>query len=222
MRKIRKVAAGEPNDFFIFSNESMLTEINKITDPIKLIALAISLIALIAAGVGIMNIKSETGSVTNANTNLVVVEPLVRKYWNIAGNFYFFGQLATPIITGKEKEADTKVTQFGVAIDMPAGPSELLIVADNTAVPAFVASDLLSQAEHGADSQVILVSTSQQIIDTVSVEIKKQITVLPRFEIAQKAIEKTTEFFQSAGMKTKLSENTENFQDTASFIVISL
>jgi len=70
----------------------------------------------VGAGVGIMNIKSETGSTTNANTNLVVVEPLVRKYWNIAGNFYFFGQLATPIITGKEKEADTKVTQFGVAM----------------------------------------------------------------------------------------------------------
>ncbi|HWS59590.1 MAG TPA: histidinol dehydrogenase, partial [Flavobacterium sp.] len=52
-------------------------------------------------------------------------------------------------------------TQFGVAIDMPAGPSELLIVADDTAVPAFVASDLLSQAEHGTDSQVILVSTSK-------------------------------------------------------------
>jgi putative ABC transport system permease protein len=56
MRTIRKVAAGEPNDFYIFSNESMISEINKITDPIKIIALAISLIALIAAGVGIMNI----------------------------------------------------------------------------------------------------------------------------------------------------------------------
>lgn len=70
----------------------------------------------VGAGVGIMNIKSETGSVTNANTNLVVIEPLVRKYWNVAGNFYFFGQIATPIITGKEKEADTKVSQFGVAV----------------------------------------------------------------------------------------------------------
>lgn len=70
----------------------------------------------VGAGVGIMNIKSETGSVTNANTNLMVIEPLVRKYWNIAGNFYFFGQLASPFITGKEKEADTKVTQFGLAM----------------------------------------------------------------------------------------------------------
>lgn len=69
----------------------------------------------VGAGVGIMNIKSETGSATNANTNLLVVEPLVRKYWNIAGSFYFFGQLAAPVITGKEKEADTKVSQFGLA-----------------------------------------------------------------------------------------------------------
>ncbi len=70
----------------------------------------------VGAGLGIMNIKSETGSTTNANTNLVVIEPLARKYWNIAGNLYFFGQLATPIITGKEKESDMKVTQYGVAV----------------------------------------------------------------------------------------------------------
>lgn len=70
----------------------------------------------VGAGIGMMNIKSETGSVTNANTNLIVVEPLIRKYWNVAGNFYFFGQLASPIITGKEKEADTKVSQFGLAV----------------------------------------------------------------------------------------------------------
>ena len=79
-------------------------------------------------------------------------------------------------------------TQFGVAIDMPAGPSELLIVADDTAIPAFVASDLLSQAEHGADSQVILVSTSKQLIDAVEEEIQTQIVALPRMVIAQKAI----------------------------------
>ncbi|QZK90407.1 histidinol dehydrogenase [Flavobacterium sp. CHNK8] len=79
-------------------------------------------------------------------------------------------------------------TQFGVAIDMPAGPSELLIVADDSAVPAFVASDLLSQAEHGADSQVILVSTSKKLIDAVEDEIQLQIEQLPRKEIAEKAI----------------------------------
>ena len=80
-------------------------------------------------------------------------------------------------------------TQFGVAIDMPAGPSELLIVADDSAIPSFVASDLLSQAEHGTDSQVVLVSTSKKLIDEVEIEIKKQIKVLPRKAIAQKAIE---------------------------------
>ena len=79
-------------------------------------------------------------------------------------------------------------TQFGVAIDMPAGPSELLIVADDSAVPAFVASDLLSQAEHGADSQVILVSTSKKLIDAVENEIQTQIDLLPRKSIAEKAI----------------------------------
>ena len=79
-------------------------------------------------------------------------------------------------------------TQFGVAIDMPAGPSELLIVADDSAVPAFVASDLLSQAEHGTDSQVILVSTSKTLIDEVEAAIQKQLEVLPRKAIAEKAI----------------------------------
>jgi histidinol dehydrogenase len=79
-------------------------------------------------------------------------------------------------------------TQFGVAIDMPAGPSELLVVADDSAVPAFVASDLLSQAEHGTDSQVILVSTSKKIIDAVEQEVQTQLAVLPRKAIAEKAI----------------------------------
>lgn len=79
-------------------------------------------------------------------------------------------------------------TQFGTAIDMPAGPSELLIYADDSAIPAFVASDLLSQAEHGTESQVILVSNSQKLIDVVEKEIDNQIQVLPRKEIAQKAI----------------------------------
>jgi histidinol dehydrogenase len=79
-------------------------------------------------------------------------------------------------------------TQFGVAIDMPAGPSELMVVADHTAIPAFVASDLLSQAEHGTDSQVILVATSKALIDAVEKEIQSQIEVLPRKEIAEKAI----------------------------------
>jgi histidinol dehydrogenase len=79
-------------------------------------------------------------------------------------------------------------TKYGVAIDMPAGPSELLVVADDSAVPAYVASDLLSQAEHGTDSQVILVSTSETLIQSVTSEIEKQLQELPRVEIASKAI----------------------------------
>ena len=71
-------------------------------------------------------------------------------------------------------------TKYGVAIDMPAGPSELLVVADDSANASYVASDLLSLAEHGADSQVILVSTSKKMIDKVSIEIQKQLLELPR------------------------------------------
>ncbi|TPN88791.1 histidinol dehydrogenase [Aquimarina algicola] len=79
-------------------------------------------------------------------------------------------------------------TKFGVAIDMPAGPSELLVVADDSANAAFVASDLLSQAEHGKDSQVILVSTSKDLIDKVETEIDIQLAELPRKDIATIAI----------------------------------
>ena len=79
-------------------------------------------------------------------------------------------------------------TKYGVAIDMPAGPSELLVLADDTANAAFVASDLLSQAEHGIDSQVILVSTSKKMISAVEIEVEKQLAVLPRVEIATQAI----------------------------------
>lgn len=79
-------------------------------------------------------------------------------------------------------------TKYNVSIDMPAGPSELLVMADDTANAAFVASDLLSQAEHGADSQVILVTTSDSLIKDVQHEIEQQVKVLPRKEIALKAI----------------------------------
>ena len=76
-----------------------------------------------------------------------------------------------------------------VAIDMPAGPSEVLVLADDKAVPSFVASDLLSQAEHGADSQTILVCSNSSIADAVAYELDKQLQQLPRKEIAQKALE---------------------------------
>ncbi|GAA4773381.1 MULTISPECIES: histidinol dehydrogenase [Flavobacterium] len=80
-------------------------------------------------------------------------------------------------------------TQYGVAIDMPAGPSELLVFADESANPRFVASDLLSQAEHGTDSQVIFATTSKSFLKLVENELKSQLTVLTRKEIAEKAIE---------------------------------
>jgi len=75
------------------------------------------------------------------------------------------------------------------AIDMPAGPSEVLVIADNTAKPAYVAADLLAQAEHGIDSQSILVCTSQNIADKTLAEVEKQLAVLPRAEIAKQAID---------------------------------
>lgn len=86
-------------------------------------------------------------------------------------------------------KAKEMVQLSGVAIDMPAGPSEVLVIADESAVPEFVAADLLSQAEHGPDSQVMLVSNSNEMIQKVQAEITKQLPALPRFEIAQKAIE---------------------------------
>jgi len=79
-------------------------------------------------------------------------------------------------------------TKYGISIDMPAGPSELLVMADESAEPAFVASDLLSQAEHGTDSQVILVSTSKKVLEAVEKEVEVQLEQLPRKKIARKAI----------------------------------
>ena len=74
------------------------------------------------------------------------------------------------------------------AIDMPAGPSEVLVIADDTANPTFIAADLLAQAEHGIDSQVVLVSTSGEMVENVKKEMEKQLPLLPRCEIAAKAI----------------------------------
>ena len=78
--------------------------------------------------------------------------------------------------------------QDGPAIDMPAGPSEVLVIADAGANPIFVASDLLSQAEHGSDSQVILLSESAELIASVAIEVQKQLATLPREAIAEKAL----------------------------------
>ena len=84
--------------------------------------------------------------------------------------------------------AKQKATQYLTAIDMPAGPSELLVVADKTANPAYVAADLLSQAEHGKDSQVIFVTTDKVMIELVRAEIERQLPLLPRKEIAASAL----------------------------------
>ncbi len=79
-------------------------------------------------------------------------------------------------------------TKYGVAIDMPAGPSELLVVADDMANAAYVASDLLSQAEHGKDSQVVLISTSERLVEAVLKSVDEQLQRLPRKAIAQDAM----------------------------------
>lgn len=84
--------------------------------------------------------------------------------------------------------AKQTATKYGVAIDMPAGPSEVLVYADETAIPAFVAADLLSQAEHGVDSQVILVTDSEKFAQRVIKEIDSQLDVLPRKDLAKKAL----------------------------------
>lgn len=80
------------------------------------------------------------------------------------------------------------VNKEGVAIDMPAGPSEVAVLADQTANPAFVASDLLSQAEHGRDSQVLLVTTEKKLIEKVEKELTKQLKDLPRREMAEQTL----------------------------------
>ncbi len=85
--------------------------------------------------------------------------------------------------------AKQQVSLHDVAIDMPAGPSEVCVIADDTANIEFIAADLLSQAEHGADSQVILITTSERVMDQIQPEIERQLAALPRKEIASKALD---------------------------------
>lgn len=94
---------------------------------------------------------------------------------------------------GNQYVTAAKMAAFseGVAIDMPAGPSEVMVVADDSAIPSFVAADLLSQAEHGEDSQVILVSIAGAKLTEIEEELQEQLQSLPRKEIAQKALEKS-------------------------------
>jgi histidinol dehydrogenase len=85
-------------------------------------------------------------------------------------------------------KAKEMVRLMGTDIDMPAGPSEVLVIADQHADPAFVAADLLSQAEHGADSQVVLVTDSFSFVRSVEEETEKQLYLLPRKDLASKAL----------------------------------
>lgn len=84
--------------------------------------------------------------------------------------------------------AKQQINKEGTAIDMPAGPSEVAVIADDSCIPSFVAADLLSQAEHGPDSQVILVSNDEKIIEQVYKEVENQLNQLPRAELANKAL----------------------------------
>lgn len=81
------------------------------------------------------------------------------------------------------------LSKEGIAIDMPAGPSEVAVMADDSAIPSFIASDLLSQAEHGADSQVLLVTTSKKMVSSVNLAVSGQLNRLPRKDLAAQAIE---------------------------------
>ena len=85
--------------------------------------------------------------------------------------------------------AKQQVSMQGVAIDMPAGPSEVAVLADSTSRPDFVAADLLSQAEHGADSQVVLITTSRPLLQAVQAEVRRQLAILPRRELAARSLE---------------------------------
>jgi len=97
--------------------------------------------------------------------------------------FKIFGPGNQFVVAGKDF-----AQSFGVAIDMPAGPSEVLVIADENAVPDFCAADLLSQAEHGSDSQVIFITTDLKVLNETIDEVKKQIKELPRNEFAQQSL----------------------------------
>ncbi|MCR9173234.1 MAG: histidinol dehydrogenase [bacterium] len=117
----------------------------------------------------------------------------------------------------------------GVGIDMPAGPSELLIIADASANPEFIAADLLSQAEHGADSQVVLVSDNAEIIERTNDALRKQLELLPRKEVAEKALSNSLSIlmndmstcmdFSNAYAPEHLIINTDNAQELGDKVI---
>ena len=125
--------------------------------------------------------------------------------------------------------AKQQVSIHDVGIDMPAGPSEVCVIADDTANAEFVAADLLSQAEHGVDSQVFLITTSNKFIDEVQKELSRQLDRLPRKEIAQRALENSLLVLVSdmrdaidlsnTYAPEHLVIQTENYEDVASKVV---
>ena len=125
--------------------------------------------------------------------------------------------------------AKQQVSIHDVGIDMPAGPSEVCVIADDTANAEFVAADLLSQAEHGADSQVFLITTSNQFIDEVQKELGKQLEALPRKEIAQKALENSmlvlvSDIHEAIDLSNTYAPEhlviqTEDYEDVASKVI---
>ena len=125
--------------------------------------------------------------------------------------------------------AKQQVSIHDVGIDMPAGPSEVCVIADDTANAEFVAADLLSQAEHGVDSQVFLITTSNKFIDEVQKELGKQLETLPRKEIAQKALENSmivlvTDMHEAIELSNTYAPEhlviqTENYEDVAAKVV---
>jgi len=125
--------------------------------------------------------------------------------------------------------AKQQVSIHDVGIDMPAGPSEVCVIADDTANAEFVAADLLSQAEHGADSQVFLITTSNKFIDEVQKELGKQLEALPRKEIAQKALENSMivlviDMHEAIELSNTYAPEhlviqTENYEDVAAKVV---
>ena len=125
--------------------------------------------------------------------------------------------------------AKQQVSIHDVGIDMPAGPSEVCVIADDTANAEFVAADLLSQAEHGADSQVFLITTSNKFIDEVQKELSQQLDALPRKEIAQMALENSmivlvTDMHEAIELSNTYAPEhlviqTENYEDVAAKVV---
>lgn len=121
------------------------------------------------------------------------------------------------------------VSLHDVAIDMPAGPSEVCVIADDTADITFVAADLLSQAEHGIDSQVMLITTSEKVLNAVQTEISKQLAALPRKEIAEKSLDNSRlvlvrNSIEAIGLSNAYAPEhliiqTENYEDMAGKVV---